>query len=278
MAVILPLTPAVPLTAADLDRLTAFAAELARAAGSAALAHFRKPLTVTDKASGDELYDPVTEADRGAETVIRSLIAERYPDHGIYGEEHGFESGSSGLTWVIDPIDGTRSFITGQLAWAVLIGLFDGQKPVLGAVHQPYTGELFVGRPGAAWMERDGVRRELHTRPCAALAEATVFSTHPQLFTLEAERQAWAAMVAATRLNRYGGDCYSYCMLAHGLIDLVVESSLFAYDVQALIPLVEAAGGVVTDWRGGAATMGGRVVAAGDRRVHRAALEILSRV
>ena len=271
----LPSTPAVPLATAELDELSAFAAELACSAGPSILEHFRRPIVVDDKAAGGQHYDPVTEADRGAESVIRALIAERYPRHGIYGEEHGFEPGDSGLTWVVDPIDGTRSFITGQLNWATLVGLFDGERPVLGAVFQPYTGELFLGRPGAAWMEHAGTRRELRTRACASLETAVLCSTHPQMFATETERAAFGLCAARARLQRYGGDCYAYCMLAHGLVDIVIESSLRPYDVQALIPLIEAAGGVVTDWRGGSASMGGRVVAAGDRRVHEQALAVL---
>ncbi len=272
----LPLTPAVVLSDAEIDELVAFAAEVTRRAAPSILEHFRRPMVVADKAVGNELYDPVTEADRGAESVIRTLIDERYPQHGIYGEEHGFRPGTSGLTWVIDPIDGTRSFITGQLNWATLIGLFDGQRALLGAVHQPYTGELFLARPGAAWMERGADRRDLHTRECASLASAVLYTTHPQLFTTPAERAVFQLIAARAQLQRYGGDCYSYCMLAHGLVDIVVEASLYPYDVQALIPLVEAAGGVITDWQGGSAAMGGRVVAAGDARLHAEALSILS--
>ena len=275
-AALLPRSTAVTLSEETIDELVGFAAELARRAAPSILAHFRQPIVVADKASGNEIYDPVTEADRGAETVIRTLITERYPQHGIYGEEHGFEPGVSGLTWVVDPIDGTRSFITGQLNWATLIGLFDGERAVLGAVHQPYTGELFLGRPGAAWMERGDTRRELRTRQCGSLSAAVLYTTHPQLFTTPAERAAFQMCAARAQLQRYGGDCYSYCMLAHGLVDVVVESSLYPYDVQALIQLIEAAGGVITDWRGGPATMGGRVAAAGDPRVHAEVLSILA--
>ncbi len=261
-----------PEALADLER---FLVDLLRAAGPPALAHFRAGVAVDDKAAGDGAYDPVTEADRAAEAAIRERIAARYPDHGVYGEEHGYQPGTSPLTWVIDPIDGTRAYITGQVHWGSLVGLYDGEKPVLGGMHQPYTGEVFTGGPSGAWLERGGARTPLSTRTCASLGEAVVCCTSPDMFDA-AELAAFEALSERVRLRRFGGDCYAYCMLAHGLVDLVVESDLKAYDVQGLIPVVEAAGGVFTDWRGASAAHGGQVVAAGDRRVHAAALEVLN--
>ncbi len=273
---VLPTTAPARLEAAALAELERFLGELLRAAGPATLAHFRKAVTITDKREGQGSYDPVTEADRAAETVIRDRIAARYPDHGIFGEEHGYVPGTSPLTWVIDPIDGTRAFITGHVHWGILVGLYDGEKPVLGGMHQPFTGEVFTGGPSGAWLERAGERTRLAVRECAALSDAVLYCTTPAMFKQPAELAAFEHVAQQVQLRRFGGDCYCYCMLAHGLVDLVVEADLAPYDVQGLIPVVEAAGGIVTDWRGGSAAHGGRVVAAGDARVHAAALEVLS--
>jgi myo-inositol-1(or 4)-monophosphatase len=266
----------VALDARALRELDGFLRELLLAAGPPTLEHFRTAVSVDNKHAEPGAFDPVTIADRAAETVIRELIAARYPEHGVYGEEHGYETGSSPLTWVIDPIDGTRAFITGQLHWGVLVALYDGEKPVLGGMYQPYTGELFTGGPSGARAERDGVSRSLQTRECARLDDAVLCCTTPSMFREASELSAFEALAARVRLHRFGGDCYSYCMLAHGLTDLVVEADLKTYDVQALIPVVEGAGGVMTDWQGGSAAHGGQVIAAGDARVHAAALKILS--
>lgn len=272
----LPQTAPVELDAEQVDEFAAFLRELVVAAGPSTLAHFRKPISITNKLSAQGgAYDPVTQADQDAETCIRALISERYPDHGLYGEEHGFEAGTCGLTWVIDPIDGTRAFITGQLHWGVLVALFDGKNPVLGAMLQPFTEELFIADGTSSRLERGGQRTDLAVRSCARLADAILCCTTPEMFRSAAELAAFEHLSKQVQLRRYGGDCYSYCMLAHGLIDLVVEADLKPYDIQALIPVVEGAGGIVTDWRGRSAAQGGRVIAAGDRRVHAAALELL---
>ncbi len=275
---VLPALAPVELDGAALAQLQDFLRELLLAAGPATLAHFRRPLDVTNKKADAGAYDPVTEADREAERVMRDLIAARYPGHGVFGEEHGYEPGSSPLTWVIDPIDGTRAFITGQVHWGILVGLYDGEKPVLGGMHQPFTGEVFLGGPGGAHLERAGVRTPLMVRPCPTLDEAVLCCTTPNMFKQAGELEAFEALTARVRLRRFGGDCYSYCMLAHGLTDLVVEADLQPYDVQGLIPVVQAAGGVITGWRGESAAHGGRVVAAGDARTHAAALEFLAGV
>ena len=274
----LPRTPAVPLLAQQRREFVDFLRELMRAAGPKTLAHFRRSIHITNKQAGQGTYDPVTQADQDAETCIRELIKQRYPEHGIFGEEHGFQPGTCGLTWVIDPIDGTRAFITGQLHWGVLVGLFDGQKPVLGAMFQPFTGELFIGDGSASALEHGAHHTPLRVRACASLDQVVLCCTTPQMFTTAAERKAFAQLERRVRLQRFGGDCYSYCMLAHGLVDLVVEADLKPYDIQALIPIIENAGGVVTDWHGGSAAHGGRVIAAGDRRAHAAALLVLSQV
>ncbi|HND97271.1 histidinol-phosphatase [Plasticicumulans sp.] len=280
-----PTAPALPrhapaeLAPKQLGELIALAHLLADASGEVIRRHFRAPLAVADKSGAEgTMYDPVTVADRDAEAAIRALLAERRPQDGRYGEEHGFEPGDSGLTWVIDPIDGTRAFITGMPLWGTLIALYDGERPVLGVMDQPWTGERFIGsRFGAELRDRDG-RRPLRTRACARLADAALYSTHPDLFERGHEKPAFDAIAARVRMTRFSGDCYAYCMLAAGCLDLVVEAGLKPYDVQALIPIVEAAGGLMTGWRGENAAHGGRILVAGDARVHAEALAILSQV
>ena len=264
------------MTAADNAAYLELAYRAALSAGAAILPHFRVALDVEDKGSPVG-YDPVTVADRAAETVIRGEIARAYPDHGIRGEEHGWEKGASNYTWVIDPIDGTKSFILGQLHWATLIALHDGDHVVLGVAHQPYVGESFVAtREGTTEWRRGAQRRTLRTRPCGSLGDAALACTHPNMFRTPDTLAAFNRVSRAARLSRYGGDCYAYCLLAMGLIDIVIESSLQAYDIQALIPIVEAAGGVVTSWTGGACDEGGGVVACGDRALHVKVLELLA--
>jgi len=251
-----------------------FALATARAAGAAILPHFRAPLAVDDK-SGGRSYDPVTIADRAAETVIRAAIAESYPEHGVRGEEHGRRKGASCYTWVVDPIDGTRSFILGQMHWATLIALHDGQRIVVGVAHQPYVGESFCAADGVAEWRRGIDRRRLATRRCASVEDAVVACTDPKMFD-PAQRAAFDRVAGRARLTRWGGDCYAYCLLAMGLIDVVIEASLEAYDVQALIPIVEAAGGVMSGWSGAPCDEGGTVLACGDRTLQPGILALLS--
>ena len=255
--------------------LLEFAHGMALAAGKAILPHFRAALDVEDK-GGARGYDPVTVADRAAEEVIRAEITRVHPDHGIRGEEHGWQKGASNYTWVIDPIDGTRSFILGQMHWATLIALHDGERVVAGVAHQAYVGESFVATAGgkAEW-RRGGLRRTLKTRRCRSVANAIVASTDPKMFKTPEEVAAFRRVADGARFTRWGGDCYAYCLLAMGLIDIVIEASLHAYDIQALIPIVESAGGVITSWTGAACDEGGSVVACGDPALHPKALALL---
>lgn len=249
---------------------------LADIAAAHSMPLFRSPeLAVEDK--GATRFDPVTDADRAAEAAMRAHLAEARPEDGVLGEEFGPKAGSSGLTWVLDPIDGTRAFLSGVPSWGTLIGLDAGAGPVLGIVDQPHIGERFMGGLGRALLRHGGRERPLATRACGGLAEAVLFSTFPEVGT-PAERAGFEAVRDRTRLTRYGLDCYAYALIALGQVDLVVEAGLFAYDVQGPQAVIEAAGGVVTDWKGGPAHLGGRVLAAGDRRVHAEALELLSRV
>ena len=260
----------------ELSAYLDFARELALTAGEAILPHFRVPIEIENKGGACD-YDPVTEADRGAERAIRERIASRYPSHRVRGEESGMSGGDSALTWVIDPIDGTRSFVLGQLHWGTLIGLNDGAKPVLGIMHQPFVGESFSAVAGgeATWTRR-GERRRLRTRRCPRLDQAMLGCTTPDMFETDAARAAFERVRTRVRLTRFGSDCYGYCLLAMGLIDVVVESDLQAYDVQALIPIVEAAGGTISRWDGSACEEGGDVVACGDQSLHREVLAVLA--
>ena len=254
---------------------TQFVQELATLSGQAILPFFRTAIAADDKSRGGA-FDPVTEADRAGEATMRQLIKRTFPTHGIVGEEFGTERADAEYVWVLDPIDGTRAFIAGLPTWGTLIGLNRGGVPVFGMMHQPFTGERFFGDTRGASFRGPGGERRLRVRPCPSLKDAVMATTSPRLFTGETLR-AYDRVESVARLARYGCDCYAYCMLAAGHIDLVVESGLKPYDIVALIPIIEGAGGIVTAWDGGPAANGGSIVAAGDRRVHAAAVELLSR-
>jgi histidinol phosphatase-like enzyme (inositol monophosphatase family) len=260
------------MTAAQDD--IAFIHRLADAAGAVIRPYFRRKIEVIDK--GKTGFDPVTAADKGAEETIRALIARERPEDGILGEEFGRLEGSSGRLWVIDPIDGTRAFITGNTQWGTLIALNEGGKPVLGLLDQPVLHERFLGTAAGSELISPEGTTKLATRPCAALAEAAVMTTHPWDYFTAPEQEAYFRLAKAARLSRFGGDCYAYGLLAMGFVDLVVESGLKPWDIQALIPIVEGAGGLVTDWQGKPCTEGGRVIAAGDKRLHAEALKYLA--
>lgn len=252
---------------------SAFTEHLAAAAGETILPFFRTSLGVINKSEAG--FDPVTEADRGAEAVMRRLIKATFPQHGIVGEEFGNENENAEYVWVLDPIDGTKSFIAGFPVWGTLIALLHHGQPVFGMMHQPFIGESFTGDNRSAHYRGASSQRELKVRRCPSLGEAILFTTSPLLIN-EASRPAFHRVEAQVRLSRYGGDCYAYCMLAGGHIDLIVETDLKPYDIAALIPIVTGAGGIVTTWDGKPAQSGGRIVAAGDPRTHEAALNILN--
>jgi myo-inositol-1(or 4)-monophosphatase len=253
---------------------TAFIGRLATTSGETILPFFRTSLGIDNKATGHG-FDPVTEADRAAEAVMRRLIKANFPQHGIVGEEFGNEREDAEYVWVLDPIDGTKSFISGFPIWGTLIALLHRGTPVFGMMHQPYIGERFSGDSGSARYHGPSGERKLSVRRCASLKEATSFTTSPLLMNA-ADRAAFSGVEAEVRLTRYGGDCYSYCMLAAGHLDLVIETELKPYDIAALIPIITGAGGIVTTWEGKPAQNGGRIIAAGDRRVHDAAMKLLA--
>lgn len=262
------------MTAVAID---AFVHDLATKSGEAILPFFRTALGVEDKGSAKgKGFDPVTEADRAAEQVMRRMIVGAFPDHGIIGEEFGLERPDARYVWALDPIDGTKSFISGMPAWGTLIGLMKDGVPVYGMMHQPFIGERFFGDGGSAHYQGPAGKRRLLVRDCGRLEDAILFTTSPLLMNAS-DRAAFQGVESQVRLSRYGGDCYAYCMVAAGLVDLVIETGLQNHDIIALIPVVEGAGGVVTNWEGGPATQGGRVVVAGSRAVHTQALERLNR-
>ncbi len=252
----------------------AFVDELAKVAGDAIRPFFRTALAIDNKKrKGD--FDPVTAADRAAETAMRALIQKHFPAHGIVGEEFDDVKSNAPYTWVLDPIDGTKSFVAGMPVWGTLIGLCKDEAPVYGMMAQPFIGERFTGDGASSKYRGPAGERKLMTRACTSLDEAVLFTTSPHLFEPE-ERSCFEAVEKNVRLSRFGGDCYAYCMIAAGHVDLVIEAGLDPYDILPLIPIVEGAGGVVTNWQGESATKGGRIVAAGDRRVLDAALKILN--
>ena len=246
-----------------------------RAAGPIALEYFRKPVAVDDKRKGGQ-YDPVTEADRRIELLIRDRLQQAFPDHRIVGEEHGSQ-GEGPACWYIDPIDGTRAFISGMPTWGILLGLVVDDRPLVGIVHQPFTGETWYAAPGVgAWLRFGTEESPLRTRSDAALADAVLYSTHPSMFHDPALRQRYDRLAGRCRLQRWGGDCYAFALVAQGGIDLMVDSGLMPYDIVPLVPIIEAAGGVVTDLQGRVPLAGGTVIAAANRTLHAAALEIMT--
>ena len=255
------------MTAID---FAAFVDQLAGAAGETILPFFRTALSVSDK-GGPGAFDPVTAADHAAETVMRGLIRRQFPDHGIVGEEYGAERAEAEYVWFLDPIDGTKSFISGMPAWGTLIALTRFGVPVFGLMDQPFTRERFSGDGGRAHYRGPTGERDLRVRACADLAKAVLFTTSPLLMNTH-DRETFGRVEAAVRLSRYGGDCYAYCMLAAGHVDLVIETELKPHDVLPLMPIITGAGGVITSWENGPAHGGGRIVAAGDPRLHAQAL------
>jgi myo-inositol-1(or 4)-monophosphatase len=258
------------MTAID---FAAFVDELAEVSGETILPFFRTALSVADKGRLGS-FDPVTAADHAAETAMRALIRRNFPDHGIIGEEFGKERADAEYVWVLDPIDGTKSFISGMPAWGTLIALMRAGEPVFGMMNQPFTRERFSGDGRKAHYRGPAGARELRVRPCAQLSEAVLFTTSPLLMNAN-DRRRFDKVETMVRLSRYGGDCYAYCMVAAGHVDLVIETELKPHDILPLLPIVTGAGGLITSWEGGAPHAGGRVIAAGDKRVHAAAVEAL---
>ncbi|OYR07451.1 histidinol-phosphatase [Brucella thiophenivorans] len=251
----------------------AFFSEVARAAAAETLPRFRQFNEIDNKYTSG--FDPVTEADRAAERAIHAVIGREFPEHGILGEEYGPENIDRSHVWVIDPIDGTRAFISGLPVWGTLVGLTVDGDAKAGMMSQSFTGELFYSDGEGAYLARDGVEQRLSVRSQAKLEDATMFTTTPSLFKGEL-RKGFDSLENSVRLSRYGVDCYAFAMLAGGFADIVVEAGLQPYDIVALIPIIEQAGGVVTQRDGGPAEKGGDIVAAASIELHQAALELIN--
>ncbi len=258
----------------DKKQYTAFLNDVANAAAKVSLQYFKKNLVIENK--GPKLnsdFDPVTIADKNTEKAIRELIRTRFPDHNILGEEEAAENKNSDFTWVIDPIDGTKAYITGVPTWGTLVGLQEKSKTIYGLLDQPYLKERFIGTPAGTTMNGKPIK----CRPCDSLFDATISTTDPlQLFDGPVEQDAYFRVASRAKLMRNGYDCYAYAMIAAGFMDVVIESGLAPYDIAALIPIVEGAGGVVTNWQGGPADQGGQVVACGDKRLHEEVIALLN--
>jgi myo-inositol-1(or 4)-monophosphatase len=258
----------------DWTELTNFAVSLARASEAEILPHFRRNAAVDAKPHHS--WDPVTEGDRAGERIIRKLIEQRFPEHGINGEEYGIKEGKSGLTWVVDPIDGTRSFVCGMPTWSTLIALYAEGKPVIGVMNQPFVGDLFYGNPHGAWNTYRGATEPLRTRQGVGIGQAAAGTTAPELYRGDRDLEAFRKLQSAVRLMRFGGDAYFYSVLAAGHLDIAMDAGLQAYDIGALIPIIESAGGAVGSWDGGNPAEGGNVICAGSRLLLEAAIAVMT--
>lgn len=257
----------------DQQELIGVAHQLADAARVETLKYFRtRDLDIVSKL--EDSFDPVTVADKASEQAMRALLEKLRPDDGILGEEFGNKDSKSGLTWVLDPIDGTRGFMSGTPTWGVLIALHDGLKPVMGIIDQPYIGERFLGGFGQAALNGPSGAATLQVSKTKTIESSVILTTYPEVGT-QAEHDGFHAVASKAKLTRYGMDCYGYALLAGGHVDLVIEAGLQAYDIQAPIAVVEAAGGVVTNWSGGPVDQGGRALAAATPELHAKAMEVL---
>jgi myo-inositol-1(or 4)-monophosphatase len=256
------------------EKLVSFAHRLADASGAVIRPYFRQRIEVVHK-PGKGTFDPVTEADKGGEKAIRAIIERERPDDGILGEEFGEKKGSNGLRWVLDPVDGTRAFITGRHEWGSLIALEKDEMPVLGIIDQPVLGERFLGVHGRSVLIEGEKRTPLKVRECASLKDAILCATDPGQYFSTVQQAAFARVKEEVRMTRYCGDCYLFAVLAMGFVDIVIEAGFSRWDIAALIPIVEGAGGVITSWDGGDCRDGKTILACGDRRIHEEAMALL---
>ena len=260
----------------QLQRFDDLLVELNRAAAEVILPIFRADLGVENKKAGSGDYDPVTLADKGAEAAIRRVLAERYPGHGVIGEEYGEDRPDAEFVWVLDPIDGTRAFVAGLPVWTTLIGLRHESKPVLGSIGQSFTGELFIGHAGGSRVQTASGSRALKARVGVRLEDAVIATTDPDGYYKAEEIPAWQKLRAVARIARLGCDAYAYAMVAAGQIDLVVETSLKCWDIDAAIPVLAGAGAFTSNWSGQAiGDKGGQVALAGSRELLDEAVAIL---
>lgn len=257
----------------DISEYLRFAQSLVRQVGKELLSRFRTDLKVVNKSAGHD-FDPVTDVDKEVERVMRDAITRKYPEHGIAGEEFGDQPGN-GLTWVIDPIDGTRAFMTGMLHWGTLLGLFDGMRSIVGTMYQPFADELFWGISTKAGYRHKKKQTTIRTRRCRTLADAVMGTTGPEFYRRAEELEGLTRLKNEVLFTRFGGDCYVFAMVAMGQLDIGIEASLKPCDIQPMIPIIEGAGGVVTTWEGRDANQGGCIIAAGDPAIHAEAMKLL---
>jgi myo-inositol-1(or 4)-monophosphatase len=250
-----------------------FAEHLALAAGAESLPYFRTRPDMTNKLS--QGFDPVTEADRAGERIMRAMIEKSYPDHGIIGEEFGPKPARSAFTWVLDPIDGTRSFVTGMLSWTTLVGLSYEGEPTVGVAAQPYVGERFIGSPLGALLKTPAGERAIRVQPAARLSEAIGTTTAPGLYRSARQRDFLERMRQALRFIRYDGDAYFFSLLAAGQIDIALDAGLEVYDISPLVPIIRGAGGMVSRWDRKPAQIGGDIIAAASEALYEEALAVL---
>jgi histidinol phosphatase-like enzyme (inositol monophosphatase family) len=255
------------------NELADFARRLAHAAGKAILPLFRVAGSIANKAEGR--FDPVTDADRFAERTMRDLIAEAYPAHGITGEELENKPSQSRFCWILDPIDGTKSFICGMPTWTTLIALTFDRTAILGVIAQPFVKEMFIGGPYGSWSEGPTGKSRLTTRPSVSMSAATLTTVAPEIYRTDRQKRVLQALSEKTRMTRFGGDAYFFAMLAAGFVDIAMDADLQTYDVAALVPIIQGAGGVITTWEGHDATGGGDIIAAANSELHAAALDII---
>jgi myo-inositol-1(or 4)-monophosphatase len=256
------------------EKLIAFAGRLADASGAVIRPFFRQRIAVAHK-PGMRIFDPVTEADKGGERAIRAIIERDRPEDGILGEEYGEKPGKNGLRWVLDPVDGTRAFITGRHEWGSLIALEENGVPVLGILDQPVLGERYLAVNGRSVLLEGEKRTVLKVRECADIKDAILCATDPSAYFSPQQQAAFGRVQASVRMTRFGGDCYLFAALALGFVDVIIEAGFNRWDVAALIPLVEGAGGVMTSWSGGDCRDGKTILACGDARVHEEAIKLL---
>jgi histidinol phosphatase-like enzyme (inositol monophosphatase family) len=258
----------------DWSELTRFAKALADKSAREILPYFRRNTAVEVK--DGPVWDPVTEGDRAGERVIRQMIEETYPDHGIHGEEYGFKEGRSPFTWVLDPVDGTRAFVCGMPTWATLIGLSFEGRPALGLMNQPVVGDMFYGSPKGAWHSYRGHAEAIRTRTGIPLSRAAIGTTAPELYRSDENQSRFQRLRAAAQLTRYGGDSYFFCMMASGHLDIAMDCGLQPYDITPLLPIITGAGGVAAEWTGGDLAKGGNVITAGSQALLDEALAIMA--
>lgn len=252
------------------DHLTDFALQLATAAGEAILPHFRKNAPIDVKQH--EHWDPVTEGDRAGERAMRTLIEKHYPEHGIIGEEYGSKEGTSGLTWILDPVDGTRAFVIGLPTWTTLIGLYEDGEPRLGVMCQPFVGDMFYGNPTGAWLNHRGSTEPIRARVPVGLSNAALGTTTPHLYKGK-DRAGFENLRESVKVTRYGGDAYFFSLVAAGHLDIAMDAGLQVYDIAALIPIMRGAGAYVGSWSDNDIRQGGHILAASSQGLFEAARE-----